>query len=224
MARQRLRARRRERPRRREPRCGDRRPGARSVEPRPRPACMTIRLVTDRRRRSPIRAGRRSRRRRRRPYSDSGTRSRRRGARRAGHPGRCVARLDSPTRRTVVNDRRRCRAGLRSPRGPLARRLRAAGGRAIDCPPGFLEGSSVHTREEALAVAAHVDYVIAGTVFPTSSKPGRTELLGLSGLASIATAVRVPVTGDWRDHCRTGRRRFRRPAPRELPPWALRGR
>ena len=42
-------------------------------------------------------------------------------------------------------------------------------------------------------MAPHVDYVIAGTVFPTSSKPGRTELLGLSGLASIAAAVRTPV-------------------------------
>jgi thiamine-phosphate pyrophosphorylase len=60
-------------------------------------------------------------------------------------------------------------------------------------PPGFLVGRSVHQIDEAIAVAPHVDYLIAGTVFPTSSKPGRTELLGLSGLASIAAAVRVPV-------------------------------
>ena len=60
-------------------------------------------------------------------------------------------------------------------------------------PPGFLIGRSVHELREAVAVAPHVDYIIAGTVFPTSSKPGRTELLGVSGLASIAAAVRTPV-------------------------------
>jgi thiamine-phosphate pyrophosphorylase len=62
-------------------------------------------------------------------------------------------------------------------------------------PPGFLIGRSVHQLQEAVAVAPHVDYLIAGTVFPTSSKPGRAEFLGLTGLASIATAVRVPVLG-----------------------------
>ena len=59
--------------------------------------------------------------------------------------------------------------------------------------PGFLIGRSVHGVSEAAEVAPHVDYVIAGTVFPTSSKPGRTELLGLNGLSAIAAAVRVPV-------------------------------
>ena len=59
--------------------------------------------------------------------------------------------------------------------------------------PAFLIGRSVHGTEEAVAVARHVDYVIAGTLFPTSSKPGRSELLGLPGLASIAADVPVPV-------------------------------
>ena len=60
-------------------------------------------------------------------------------------------------------------------------------------PRGFLIGRSVHARDEALAVAPDVDYLIAGTVFPTASKPGRTDLLGVQGLASIASAVSVPV-------------------------------
>jgi thiamine-phosphate pyrophosphorylase len=60
-------------------------------------------------------------------------------------------------------------------------------------PPGFLIGRSVHALEEAAAVAPDVDYLIAGTVFPTSSKPGRTEFLGTAGLAAIVAAVRVPV-------------------------------
>jgi len=60
-------------------------------------------------------------------------------------------------------------------------------------PQGFLIGRSVHGRDEALAVAPDVDYLIAGTVFPTASKPGRIDLLGPSGLAAIAHDVHVPV-------------------------------
>jgi thiamine-phosphate pyrophosphorylase len=63
-------------------------------------------------------------------------------------------------------------------------------------PRGFLIGRSVHTLEEAAAVASDVDYLIAGTVWPSESKPGGTAgppLLGLSGLATIAAAVSVPV-------------------------------
>jgi len=56
-------------------------------------------------------------------------------------------------------------------------------------PPGFLIGRSVHDEQEA----ATVDYLIAGTVFPTSSKPGLTEWLGLEGLARICHEVAVPV-------------------------------
>jgi len=60
-------------------------------------------------------------------------------------------------------------------------------------PQGFALGRSVHERDEAVAVAHDVDYLIAGTVFPTASKPGRIDLLGLNGLESIAAAVRMPV-------------------------------
>jgi len=60
-------------------------------------------------------------------------------------------------------------------------------------PPGFVIGRSVHGRDEALAVARDADYLIAGTVFPTTSKPGRIDLLGPHGLGSIASAVRLPV-------------------------------
>lgn len=95
--------------------------------------------------------------------------------------------------RVVVNDRldvaMACGADgvhLRADSVPPARARSVA-------PPGFLIGRSVHAVAEAVAVAGHVDYVIAGTVFPTSSKPGRTELLGVNGLAAIAAAVRVPV-------------------------------
>ena len=41
--------------------------------------------------------------------------------------------------------------------------------------------------------AGPVDYLIAGTVFPTRSKSDASPLLGLDGLAEIVQAVAVPV-------------------------------
>jgi thiamine-phosphate pyrophosphorylase len=58
---------------------------------------------------------------------------------------------------------------------------------------GFLIGCSVRSPEEALRAAPDVDYLIAGTVFPTASKPGMQTWLGLPGVAAIASAVQVPV-------------------------------
>lgn len=59
-------------------------------------------------------------------------------------------------------------------------------------PAGFLVGRSVHSVAEAL-MAGPVDYLIAGTVFQTPSKPRATSLLGLDGLAEVVQAVSVPV-------------------------------
>lgn len=50
---------------------------------------------------------------------------------------------------------------------------------------------SVHSPEEADR-SSGVDYVVAGHVFPSASKPGR-EPLKLAGLARIATAAPVPL-------------------------------
>jgi len=59
-------------------------------------------------------------------------------------------------------------------------------------PDGFLVGRSVHGLAEAER-AGPVDYLIAGTVFPTPSKSAGTPILGLDGLAEIVQAVAVPV-------------------------------
>jgi thiamine-phosphate pyrophosphorylase len=69
--------------------------------------------------------------------------------------------------------------------------LPAAAVRTIT-PGGFLVGRSVHTAAEALK-AGPVDYLMAGTVFPTRSKPGAVPLLGLEGLAEIVRVAGVPV-------------------------------
>jgi thiamine-phosphate pyrophosphorylase len=60
-------------------------------------------------------------------------------------------------------------------------------------PNGFLVGRSVHSVEEAREHAAAVDYLVAGSVFPTASKAPDTPWLGASGLEAIVRAVRVPV-------------------------------
>ena len=60
-------------------------------------------------------------------------------------------------------------------------------------PAGFLIGRSVHDVDEARRASSDVDYLIAGTVFETGSKPTTRPLLGAAGLAAIVEAVDVPV-------------------------------
>jgi thiamine-phosphate pyrophosphorylase len=61
-------------------------------------------------------------------------------------------------------------------------------------PAGFLVGRSVHSRTEAVAAAGSgVDYLVAGTVYATPSKPGGGPLLGVDGLREVVRAVDVPV-------------------------------
>jgi thiamine-phosphate pyrophosphorylase len=57
-----------------------------------------------------------------------------------------------------------------------------------------LIGLSIHSAEEARVLDAKlVDYVIAGPVFETASKPGYGPALGPEGLALIVEASSVPV-------------------------------
>ena len=111
----------------------------------------------------------------------------------AGFVTQAVSAARGSDTRIIVNDRldvaRACGADgvhLRADSVP------PASVRAI-VPPGFLVGRSVHGADEARLVAADVDYVIAGTMYPTPSKPGAGRWLGVDGLAAVAQAVRVPV-------------------------------
>jgi thiamine-phosphate pyrophosphorylase len=104
----------------------------------------------------------------------------------------CLAIAKGTTTRIVVNDRidvaLACGAHGVHLRGDSIP-IRAA--RQI-APAGFLIGRSVHRIEEARA-AREADYLIAGTVFPTSSKGEGAPLLGIEGLRAIAEAVDRPV-------------------------------
>jgi thiamine-phosphate diphosphorylase len=103
-----------------------------------------------------------------------------------------VAATRGTSTRLVVNDRLdialACGAGgvhLRGDSIPVAAARRLA-------PAGFWIGRSLHSVDEA-AAAAGADYVIAGTVFETVSKPAAQALLGVDGLRAIAAAVAAPV-------------------------------
>jgi thiamine-phosphate pyrophosphorylase len=94
--------------------------------------------------------------------------------------------------RLVVNDRLdvalACGADgvhLRGDSIPVAAARRLA-------PEGFLVGRSVHGAGDA-AEAAGADYVIAGTVFASKSKPSAQNLLGLDGLRAIVASVAAPL-------------------------------
>jgi thiamine-phosphate pyrophosphorylase len=108
---------------------------------------------------------------------------------------RAVARARGTATRVIVNDR--ADVAIAAGAGGVhlgSRSFPAADVRRI-APHAFLVGRSVHSLEEAQAAAAegYVDYLIAGTVFPSVSKAAAACLLGVEGLAAIARAVRVPV-------------------------------
>jgi thiamine-phosphate pyrophosphorylase len=71
----------------------------------------------------------------------------------------------------------------------------AARARGIAPPAPFLIGRSVHSVDEAVAAeaAGGVDYLILGTMFPTSSKPPDHPLAGVATLRAAVRACRLPI-------------------------------
>jgi thiamine-phosphate diphosphorylase len=104
-----------------------------------------------------------------------------------------VAAVSGTGTRIVVNDR--LDVALAS--GAHGVHLRADSMASEDArsisPPGFLVGRSVRGTDEARSASSAADYLIAGTVFATASKPGLERLLGVAGLAEISRASSVPV-------------------------------
>ena len=104
----------------------------------------------------------------------------------------CVSAVRGTRARVVVNDRLDVAVAggahgvhLKSDSCPAARV------RAI-APAGFLVGRSVHGVEDAVRAGGAVDYLIFGTVFPTSSKPGWTPT-GPAALEETVRATPIPV-------------------------------
>lgn len=60
-------------------------------------------------------------------------------------------------------------------------------------PPHFTIGRSVHDADTAAEAGEDVDYLIAGSVWPTASKLPGHPLLGPEGLARVVQRTSVPV-------------------------------
>jgi thiamine-phosphate pyrophosphorylase len=90
--------------------------------------------------------------------------------------------------RVIVNDR----IDVAVAAGVHLRELGVDARRVRDTWPSLVIGRSVHSRD-AMRQNSHVDYWIAGTVFPTASKPG-VACLGVEGLKELVDAAgTVPV-------------------------------
>ncbi|HXD20186.1 MAG TPA: thiamine phosphate synthase [Vicinamibacterales bacterium] len=106
----------------------------------------------------------------------------------------CVEAVRGTGTRVLVNDR----LDVALAAGAHGVHLRAdsfAAQRARACaPPRFLIGRSVHSLAETLAATEEgaTDYLVFGTVFETTSKPG-LAVAGVAGLAAAAAATRLPV-------------------------------
>lgn len=68
-----------------------------------------------------------------------------------------------------------------------ARRVRAM------APEGFTIGRSVHSAAEATEEGPGADYLIMGTVFPTSSKSSAMPAVGIAGLRDACSHTALPV-------------------------------
>jgi thiamine-phosphate pyrophosphorylase len=103
-----------------------------------------------------------------------------------------VAAARGTATRVLVNDR--LDVALACGAGGVHLRADSMGADAVRriAPPGFLVTRSVHRADEA-ARAGAVDYLVAGTVFASLSKPAGASLLGVDGLAAIVRAAGVPV-------------------------------
>ena len=62
-------------------------------------------------------------------------------------------------------------------------------------PGGFIIGRSVHSPAEAAAIGDQggCDYLIFGTVFPSTNKPAGHPTAGLAGLREVCRATALPV-------------------------------
>jgi thiamine-phosphate diphosphorylase len=110
----------------------------------------------------------------------------------AGLVTECVRATRGSGTRVVVNDRLDVALACGADGVHLRHdSIDAAAVRAL-APDKFLVGRSVHGVSDAES-AGPVDYLIAGTVFTTPSKPIAAPLLGLDGLAAVVQAAAVPV-------------------------------
>jgi thiamine-phosphate pyrophosphorylase len=59
-------------------------------------------------------------------------------------------------------------------------------------PEGMMLGLSIETADQARRITPVVDYIGAGPIRPTTTKPDHATPIGLDGLAAIVAAARLP--------------------------------
>jgi thiamine-phosphate pyrophosphorylase len=105
----------------------------------------------------------------------------------------CVAAVRGTRTRVVVNDRLDVALAAGAHGVHLRADSFAAAAVRRVAPRPFLVGRSIHSVEEAVAADRNaLDYLIFGTVFETSSKPGRAAA-GLQRLSDATAATALPV-------------------------------
>ena len=107
---------------------------------------------------------------------------------------RCLMAVDPARTRVVVNDRLDVALATGAHGVHLREDSVPASRVRPHVPPAFLVGRSVHSAQGAREASRSgaVDYLIAGTVFPSSSKPGGPTI-GVAGLADVVSASTLPV-------------------------------
>ena len=107
---------------------------------------------------------------------------------------RLVAAAAGAATRILVNDRVDVALAAGAAGVHLKERSFAAADARLLTPPGFIVGCSIHDASAAVA-RRDAQYLMAGTVLPTRSKP-EGKLLGWDGLAAVVTAAAgTPVLG-----------------------------
>ncbi len=109
----------------------------------------------------------------------------------------CVGATRGTATRVVVNDR----VDVALAAGAAGVHLRgdsvaSPAVRAL-APAGFLIGRSVHTVAEAIEEDRRggADYLVLGTIFPSTSKPATANVVGVQALRQVTGAVGLPVLG-----------------------------
>jgi thiamine-phosphate diphosphorylase len=97
--------------------------------------------------------------------------------------------------RIIVNDRVDVALAAQASGVHLRGDSFAAGRIRALAPPGFLIGRSVHNPIEAAAVESGggCDYLLFGTVFPSTSKPSTVPIAGPEVLHEVCATVKIPV-------------------------------
>jgi thiamine-phosphate diphosphorylase len=104
---------------------------------------------------------------------------------------RCVAAASGSKTQVLVNER----ADVALAAGADGVHLRADSidASAVRSLPIALIGRSVHAVNDAEREREHLDYLVFGTLFPTSSKPSGHPLVSIAELSALCAASAIPV-------------------------------